>query len=232
MKLLINSIFDIFDPFNTVNLPLNWVRLLGGLILLSPRFYFIEGRYTAFIILIKNILIVKEYPAIIGPLFLKGSLQLLIPLIIFIIYSNFFGLLPYVFTPTSRGVVTLVLSLFLWLAVIVGWLSEALNDFLRHLVPINTPAVLIPLIVLIELTSRFIRPITLAVRLRANIVAGHLLVQLVNAGPLVAWVFFSGLLGGTLLIVLERAVAFIQRYVYVTLSTLYVSEVNKSIRYS
>ena len=85
--------------------------------------------------------------------------------------------------------------------------------------------------VLIELTSRVIRPLTLAVRLRANIVAGHLLVQLVNAGPLSILVFVRGLFGGTILMILETAVAFIQRYVYVTLSALYISEINKSMSY-
>jgi len=99
---------------------------------------------------------------------------------------------------------------------------------LAHLVPSGTPSVLVPFIVLIELVRNFMRPITLAIRLAANMVAGHLLLVLVR-GPipiirvttLVA--AFAGLLR---LIILEFGVSIIQAYVFITLSSLYIREVN------
>merc|ERR1711971_663797 len=66
----------------------------------------------------------------------------------------------------------------------LGFIFKAIKRFLAHLVPSGTPDVLIPLIVMIELVRNFIRPITLSVRLAANIVAGHLLIRLLNGGSL------------------------------------------------
>ena len=100
--------------------------------------------------------------------------------------------------------------------------------FLAHLVPIGTPYVLIPFIVLIELVRNLIRPLTLSVRLAANLVAGHLLMTLISSPStsrtyLVLVILIRGLV---MLIVLESAVAFIQAYVFSILRTLYLREVN------
>jgi F-type H+-transporting ATPase subunit a len=97
-----------------------------------------------------------------------------------------------------------------------------------HLVPQGTPAVLIPFMVCIETISNVIRPGTLAVRLAANIIAGHLLITLMgNTGPGLA-IRLVGLLliGQIALLMLESAVAIIQSYVFAVLRTLYSSEVN------
>jgi F-type H+-transporting ATPase subunit a len=100
---------------------------------------------------------------------------------------------------------------------------------MAHLVPLGTPVVLIPLIVLIELVRNFIRPITLRVRLMANMVAGHLLLTLIRGritggGELV---FLSVFLVLLCFVVLESGVALIQRYVFSMLSSLYLRERNK-----
>ena len=99
---------------------------------------------------------------------------------------------------------------------------------LAHLVPLGTPAVLMPFMVLIETIRNVIRPGTLAVRLAANIIAGHLLLVLLgNQGPSIS----SSLLGvllltQILLLTLESAVAIIQSYVFAVLATLYSREVS------
>ena len=97
--------------------------------------------------------------------------------------------------------------------------------FIRHLVPLGSPLGLAPFIVLIESVRLFIRPITLRVRLMANIVSGHLILSLLSRGLVVV----SSLLGGRLamlsLLGLELAVAIIQGYVFRTLLCLYWSEV-------
>lgn len=98
---------------------------------------------------------------------------------------------------------------------------------LAHLVPLGTPGPLIPLMVLIETISNIIRPGTLAVRLAANMIAGHLLLVLLgNQGPMVSSSILTILLiTQMLLLVLETAVAAIQSYVFAVLATLYSSEV-------
>jgi F-type H+-transporting ATPase subunit a len=97
-----------------------------------------------------------------------------------------------------------------------------------HLVPQGTPAVLMPFMVCIETIRNIIRPGTLAVRLAANIIAGHLLITLLgNTGPRLSMTLLTFLLIGQIaLLVLESAVAVIQSYVFAVLSTLYSSEVN------
>lgn len=100
---------------------------------------------------------------------------------------------------------------------------------MSHLVPSGTPSGLIPLIVLIELVSNFIRPITLSVRLAANIVAGHLLIRLTNRGSVTIFSVFIFVAAGVTLFFLEIAVAFIQGYVFTTLSLIYTSELDSCI---
>lgn len=96
-----------------------------------------------------------------------------------------------------------------------------------HLVPQNTPAVLIPFIVLIETIRNVIRPLTLAVRLMANMVAGHLLITLLGnqTASVGGLLLISLLLTQTLLLALESAVSIIQAYVFAVLSTLYAREI-------
>jgi len=100
------------------------------------------------------------------------------------------------------------------------------KNILVHLVPVGTPAVLIPVIVIIETIRNLIRPGALAVRLAANIVAGHLLLSLLGGqGAALRISLLCGLIIGlVLLIVLECAVACIQAYVFTILSTLYLNE--------
>merc|ERR1739846_246320 len=100
------------------------------------------------------------------------------------------------------------------------------KNILVHLVPVGTPAVLIPVIVIIETIRNLIRPGALAVRLAANMVAGHLLLSLLGGqGAALRVSLLCGLIIGlVLLMVLECAVACIQAYVFTILSTLYLNE--------
>jgi F-type H+-transporting ATPase subunit a len=98
---------------------------------------------------------------------------------------------------------------------------------LSHLVPQGTPGLLIIFIVLIEIVSNIIRPITLCVRLTANLIAGHLLMSLL--GNAISSMPVTGVILAIpvpiTLTVLESAVACIQAYVFITLITLYTTEV-------
>ena len=143
---------------------------------------------------------------------------------------NFMGLTPYTFTPSRSISITLSIALVVWLFIEVGYFLRALSRFLSHLVPAGTPNILIPLIVLIELVRNFIRPITLSVRLAANIVAGHLLIRLINGGNISIHGVIFMIVGGLVLFFLEIAVAFIQGYVFRTLRVMYTSELNENLQ--
>jgi F-type H+-transporting ATPase subunit a len=107
-----------------------------------------------------------------------------------------------------------------------GWVKNT-NHILAHLVPQGTPGALINFMVLIELVSNLIRPITLCVRLTANIIAGHLLISLL--GNALVRISLTGtaflLIIPIMLTILEAAVACIQAYVFITLITLYTTEI-------
>nr|YP_009059884.1 ATP synthase F0 subunit 6 [Lepidoblepharon ophthalmolepis]BAP58969.1 ATPase subunit 6 [Lepidoblepharon ophthalmolepis] len=155
--------------------------------------------------------------------------SLIISLLFFLTLLNLLGLLPYTFSPTSQLSLNLGLAVPLWLAtVIIGFWNQP-NHALAHLLPEGTPTLLVPMLIIIETISLFIRPLALGVRLTANITAGHLLIQLVSTAifvliplmPAVAILTAALLL---LLIFLEIAVAMIQAYVFTLLLTLYLEE--------
>ncbi|MBO1764398.1 F0F1 ATP synthase subunit A [Escherichia coli] len=110
---------------------------------------------------------------------------------------------------------------------IIFFLTKKINSFLTHLVPEGAPALLTPALVLIELTRNLIRPITLSVRLIANITAGHLLIHLLRS--LVCYIYpISPLLIPVSIILtsLELIVAFIQAYIFCALLSLYSREIH------
>jgi F-type H+-transporting ATPase subunit a len=117
--------------------------------------------------------------------------------------------------------------LLFWLAIIIfGWLKKT-HHILTHLLPQGTPEPLIIFIVLIEITRNLIRPITLCVRLTANLIAGHLLISLLGNSLLTLPSHYSILVipAPIMLTILERAVAIIQAYVFITLILLYSIEI-------
>nr|YP_009711984.1 ATP synthase F0 subunit 6 [Cottiusculus nihonkaiensis]QGA73687.1 ATP synthase F0 subunit 6 [Cottiusculus nihonkaiensis] len=154
---------------------------------------------------------------------------LLTSLMIFLITMNMLGLLPYTFTPTTQLSLNLGLATPLWLATVIIGMRNQPTHALGHLLPEGTPGPLIPVLIVIETISLFIRPLALGVRLTANLTAGHLLIQLISTAafvllssmPVVALLTSSVLV---LLTLLEIAVAMIQAYVFVLLLTLYLQE--------
>ena len=170
--------------------------------------------------------LLTELRAVLGALISPGTYLLFVGVFMFIIFTNFLGLLPYVFTASRHLRFTLRLALPLWLGKMVVRVVKQLNYNLAHLVPEGTPGALMPVMVIIETVRLVIRPGTLAVRLAANMVAGHLLLVLLGGqGPSLGGVVLGGLVVGlTLLVVLECAVACIQAYVFTILRSLYLAE--------
>nr|YP_010954697.1 ATP synthase F0 subunit 6 [Dorcus hopei]WMW30082.1 ATP synthase F0 subunit 6 [Dorcus hopei] len=219
------NLFSSFDPSTSLHIPLNWTSTFLCMIFVPCSFWLIPTRSSS---LWKKILLSlhKEFKTLLGPTSL-GSTFLFISLFSLILYNNFLGLFPYIFTSTSHLAMTLALALPLWLSFMVyGWINNTIH-MLAHLVPQGTPPLLMPFMVCIETISNIIRPGTLAVRLAANMIAGHLLMTLLgNTGPYISSSLVSVLLiTQILLLVLESAVAIIQSYVFAVLSTLYSSEV-------
>lgn len=202
---------------------LNWIS--ASIVVLGlPQMFWLQGsqfskRFEKIIIYVEN-----EIISILGGHSCQGRSFLFLSLFFFIIWSNLMGLAPYIFTSTSHIALTLTLALPIWLGRIIWSILHQYNSILAHIVPLGTPTVLIPVIVIIETVSRIIRPGTLAIRLAANIVAGHLLLTLLgNQGTLSIRVVL--LIGGLIiLVILELAVSCIQAYVFTILRTLYLNE--------
>nr|WGO58007.1 ATP synthase F0 subunit 6 [Rhabdoblatta densimaculata] len=226
---MMTNLFSVFDPSTSIyNMSLNWISTMLGLLLIPCSIWLIPSRHF---ILWNTIMINlhKEFKTLIGYKNInKGSTFIFISLFSIIMFNNFLGLFPYIFTSTSHMTMTLSLALPLWLSfMIFGWINNTQHMF-AHLVPQGTPPVLMPFMVCIETISNMIRPGTLAVRLAANMIAGHLLLTLLgNTGPsLSSTLLMLLILTQIALLVLESAVAIIQSYVFAVLSTLYSSEVN------
>nr|YP_010385276.1 ATP synthase F0 subunit 6 [Serranus papilionaceus]YP_010385289.1 ATP synthase F0 subunit 6 [Serranus scriba]UPM51977.1 ATP synthase F0 subunit 6 [Serranus papilionaceus]UPM51990.1 ATP synthase F0 subunit 6 [Serranus scriba] len=154
---------------------------------------------------------------------------LLTSLMVFLITLNMLGLLPYTFTPTTQLSLNLGLATPLWLATVLIGMRNQPTHALGHLLPEGTPGPLIPVLIIIETISLFIRPLALGVRLTANLTAGHLLIQLIATAafvllPLMPAVAILTTIVLVLLTLLEVAVAMIQAYVFVLLVTLYLQE--------
>nr|AJD80529.1 ATP synthase F0 subunit 6 [Cherax sp. YPL-2015] len=216
-----------FEPSSSIlSLNLNWMSTFLVSWSFMGLFFLLVLLFGLYYEWYKGILHI-EFKTILGPSNL-GLSFLFVSLFSFILFNNSLGLLPYIFTSSSHLVMTLTLALPLWLSFILfGWVNHTQHMF-AHLVPQGTPNVLMPFMVLIETISNIIRPGTLAIRLAANMIAGHLLLTLLGSmgSSLSSKLLIFLILAQILLLMLESAVAIIQSYVFAVLSTLYASEVN------
>nr|AKE36447.1 ATP synthase F0 subunit 6 [Allocricetulus eversmanni] len=173
-------------------------------------------------------LVAKQMMMIHSPKGRTWSLML-VSLIMFIGSTNLLGLLPHTFTPTTQLSLNLGMAIPLWAGAVIMGFRHKMKESLAHFLPQGTPIPLIPMLVIIETISLFIQPMALAVRLTANITAGHLLMHLIGGATLVlttisppaATITFIILV---LLTILEFAVALIQAYVFTLLVSLYLHD--------
>nr|UVW82151.1 ATP synthase F0 subunit 6 [Sphenomorphus indicus] len=154
---------------------------------------------------------------------------MLLSLMLFLLSLNMLGLLPYTFTPTTQLSMNMGLAIPLWLATVIIGMRNQPTMSLGHLLPEGTPTPLVPVLIIIETISLFIRPLALGVRLTANLTAGHLLIQLISTAvfvlfPMMTMTATIALLVLLLLTGLEVAVAMIQAYVFTLLLSLYLQE--------
>lgn len=157
---------------------------------------------------------------------------LVFSLFMFVLVANLLGMIPYFFTVTSHLIVTFALAM-LVMGVVVGYgFYKHGFKFLNLFVPHGIPAVLVPLVVMIEVISFFSRPISLSVRLFANMLAGHITLK-VFSGFVVSLSAMGALgIGGAILPLimtvaltgLEFLVAFLQAYVFTVLTCMYLND--------
>ena len=153
-------------------------------------------------------------------------------LFMFVLVANLFGMIPYFFTVTSHIIVTFALAmLVIGTVVVYGFMRHGLK-FLGLFVPDGVPGLLVPLVVAIEIISFLSRPISLSVRLFANMLAGHITLK-VFAGFVTSLGALGALgIGGAILPLamtvaltgLEFLVAFLQAYVFAVLTCMYLND--------
>jgi len=147
-------------------------------------------------------------------------------LFMFILFANLIGLIPYSFTFTSHIIVTFAMALFVFLGVTVIAIARHKMHFFSFFLPKGVPMVMAPILVPIEVLSYLSRPISLSIRLFANMMAGHTMMK-VFAGFVIPLGIFGGWapLGVDIaLTAFEFLVAFLQAYVFTVLTCLYLND--------
>ena len=147
-------------------------------------------------------------------------------LFMFVLLGNLLGMVPYSFTFTSHIVVTFAMAIVIFIFVtILGFVKHGMH-FFSFFAPPGTPVVMLPLLVPIEVISYLSRPISLSVRLFANMLAGHTLIKVI-AGFIPALGVIFGVLPLALVVALtglEILIAFLQAYVFAILTCLYIND--------
>ena len=157
---------------------------------------------------------------------------LVFSLFVFVLIANLLGMVPGSFTVTSHIIVTFALAMVtITILLVYGFYKNGFG-FLKLFVPSGVPWWLLWLIPLIEIVSFVSRPISLAIRLFANMLAGHMILKifagfitaLLAAGPVVGWLAIFPFLGNIAIFLLELLVAFLQAYVFAILSSVYLND--------
>nr|YP_009500757.1 ATP synthase F0 subunit 6 [Trioza urticae]AWU49110.1 ATP synthase F0 subunit 6 [Trioza urticae] len=220
------SMFSMFDPTAMFNLQINWFMTYLVLFLLPTLYWKSYSRSNKILQLIM-ILLHKEFNSLfLNKFTMKGATLISISLFLLIMTNNISSNFPYTFCSSAHLSFSLAISIPIWMSIILFYWLNLTNTMLAHLVPNGTPSILMPLMVMIELTSNIIRPLALSVRLTANLIAGHLLMTLLgNTFNINSNFWIVILIIQTLFLLFEIMVALIQSYVFSVLMTLYSSEI-------
>nr|AEO18318.1 ATP synthase F0 subunit 6 [Ricania marginalis] len=213
------SLFSSFDPSTSIYQK-NGKKMLSTMIIKPMIFGLKKSRVNMIKKKLKNKSKEKFYKA---PhhkkMILKSTKKFFV-----ISIKNIKGIFPYNFTATSHISVSMSMALPMWMLIMIyGW-TNFTNSLFKHLLPTGTPTAIMPMMIIIETTGNIIRPISLSVRLTANMIAGHLLMTLLgnmNETKMLMVILPTQIM----LSMFESAIAIIQAYVFSTLITLYSSEI-------
>nr|YP_009711627.1 ATP synthase F0 subunit 6 [Aphis glycines]QGA47169.1 ATP synthase F0 subunit 6 [Aphis glycines] len=209
-----------FDPSTTIfNLEMNWISTFIIIIFMPNLLWILPNRINWMMLKTLNILN-NEMLMLYKMKKIKSPSFLFISLFMFILLNNFFSLFPYIFSSSSHMVFSITLALPFWFFFIMFSVCKNTKNMIAHLIPLNTPIYLAPLMTIIETMSIIIRPMSLSIRLTANLIAGHLLMTLLNYNSLMIIIILIQMF----MMTFELCVAFIQSYVFSILSSLYSSE--------
>nr|YP_009445992.1 ATP synthase F0 subunit 6 [Trocnadella arisana]AMY96197.1 ATP synthase F0 subunit 6 [Trocnadella arisana] len=209
------NLFSTFDPC-TGKFSMNWMSMMMFLMIMPSMFWMLKNNqmmltYMLFKMINKEIMMNSKY---------KSISIIMMSMMMLIMINNMMGLLPYVFTATSHMSISISMSLPIWMSyMIYGWTKNN-KMMMANLLPKNSPTLIMPFMIMIELVSNIIRPISLSVRLSANMIAGHLLFTLMGEKNMIMMMSIM-----LIMMIFEMAVSIIQSYVFMTLMSLYSSEV-------
>nr|QXT60038.1 ATP synthase membrane subunit 6 [Diphyllaphis quercus] len=214
------NLFNIFDPSTSIfNFQLNWISTIF-MIILFPNFnWILPNRIKWLFNKILN-LMNNEMINLFKSKKIKSPAFMFISLFMFILFNNIISLFPYIFSSSSHMIFSLTLALPFWLFFIIISTMKNTKNMISHLIPLNTPMILAPFMTIIETISIIIRPLSLSIRLTANMIAGHLLMTLLNSNSLLIIILFIQMF----MMMFELCVSFIQSYVFSILTSLYSSE--------
>lgn len=222
------DIFSSFDDHNFVFISfyiLIWVCTLTVVALFNIRYWVPPSRWSFFLSTPKSI-ITSQLTRSFG-IKLGGFINVVSRLFLLLILLNLIGLIPYVFGVTTHLAVRLSLGLPLWLSLIISGASHNPSSAAASLLPGGAPAALNPFLVLVETVSLCVRPITLSIRLVANISAGHIVLGLLGTYLRSGLFIYPTIAVAALIFIqtfyfmFEIGVALIQAYIFSLLVTLY-----------
>lgn len=156
----------------------------------------------------------------------RSYFPLIFSIFMFVLISNLAGMLPYSFTVTSHIAVTFALAIFIFLGVTLIAIVKHGTKFFGFFLPHGTPWWMAPLMIFIELFAYLARPVSLSIRLAANMMAGHTMLKVI-AGFVTSLGFMLGWAPVLLLVILtgfEIFVAFLQAYIFTVLTCVYLND--------
>lgn len=142
----------------------------------------------------------------------------------FVLVANLLGMTPYSFTVTSHIVVTFAMALFLFIGITIVALINHGFGFFKHFLPSGTPLIMAPLMIVIEVFAYLVRPVSLSIRLAANMMAGHVLLKVLAAFVGTGIVGILPFLFVVLMTGFEIFIAMLQAYIFAILTCVYLSE--------
>nr|YP_008855160.1 ATP synthase F0 subunit 6 [Sepia aculeata]AHA82369.1 ATP synthase F0 subunit 6 [Sepia aculeata] len=225
------DIFSSFDDHNSTMFSahiMTWLLSLWSLIFINTSFWINSSNISNMINLPKqiiNIQATRSFSANLG-----GFTLIVSSLFITIINFNLLGLMPYVFSTTSHLAMTFTLALPLWLSLIISSYMKNAYSSVAFMLPLATPTFLIPFLPIIETLSIMVRPITLSIRLAANISAGHIILTLIGDYLTTLILLNNYMISMFILLIqmgyfiFEIGISIIQGYIFSLLITLYTDD--------
>lgn len=214
------NLFSIFDPTSYFNFSFNWLIIFIVFLVFPFKFYYYSRvGQSGFLGLLGGANSIFRDISESNYLAIRF---VVVVTFIYLVVRNLLGLFPFIFTFTAHPLVTLGIGITFWGSFfLMGWLKNFKNRA-AHLVPEGRPIYLAPLIVVIEIIRHLIRPFTLAIRLAANMIAGHLIIRLLSGIRTISILgFINSIVFQSVLLILEFGVSVIQGFVFRILLLLY-----------